>query len=405
MFFEDLLANEKYLLHLFARALNEEAPRDIPADCSWEIVYDLSAQNGIQGLVWEAAKKLDSIPSGLKITWEKVASSILIRNVQLDAERTEIVRRLAENGVSYLALKGAALLPLYPSPSMRTMSDNDVLFGIVEADRDGGYRVLGSSDIERAASRDEAEHIVRDVMRDMGYVVSEHSGDVCDIQFSKSPYYRYEMHFSLMETHRPYYFYFANPWKRAVPVGEERAGKGREFRFSHEDQYVYMIVHAYKHENMGGGGIRILADIIVALRTAGERFDFSYVEGELSRMGLADYERTLRDLSLAVADERPLGDRLESLAAQMIACGKGSVERSVRAMIEGERAAGRWGRLGYLRKLCSPDFYCPGELEFIASNKLLRPLFPVGRFVLFVRNALRMPRRQLRKVLTFFKSA
>lgn len=88
---------------------------------------------------------------------------------------------------------------------------------------------------------------------------------------------------------------------------------------------------------------------------------------------------------------------------QLVACGKGSVERFVRAKLEEEREAGRWGRLGYLQKLCSPDYYCPGELEFLAKNRLLRPLFPVGRLVLFIRNAMRTPRNQLRKVSTFFK--
>lgn len=396
-------SNERYLLHLFARALNGAAPQDIPADCAWETVYGLAAQNGVLGLVWEAAKHLDSIPVGLRSTWERAANSIFIRNVQLDADRAEIVERLAEKGISYLILKGAALLPYYPSLSMRSMSDNDVLFGFVEPDSDGGYRARGNSDEERAASLEEAGQVVRAVMRDMGYTVLEHSGDVCDIQFSKAPYYRYEMHFALMERHRPYYFYFSNPWKRAVPVVVDELEKGREFRFTDEGQYVYMIVHAYKHENMGGEGIRILGDIAVSLRAAGEGFDLAYVENELSRMGLADYERSLRELTLALLDERELNIHLEQLAMEMVACGQGSVERFVRAKIEEEREAGRWGRLGYLHNLCSPDYYCPGELEFLANNKLLRPFFPVGRLVLFVRNAMVRPQSQFSKVRTFFR--
>lgn len=400
---EGSYSNERYLLHLFACALNGAAPRDIPSDCSWETVYHLAELNGVQGLVWEAAKKLNSVPDELRSTWGDIANAILIRNVQLDADRCEIVGRLSEVGISYLVLKGAALLPHYPSLSMRTMSDNDVLFGYVEPDSGGGYRVRGSTEKERAASIEEAGQLVRSIMSDLGYTVLEHSGDVCDIQFSKAPYYRYEMHFALMERHRPYYFYFANPWKRAVPVGVEVPGKGREFRFSNEDQYIYMIVHAYKHENMGGEGIRILGDIAMALRAAGEGFDLAYVKDELSRMGLQDFEQSLRELTLSLLDEKELNIHLEEFAMQLVACGKGSVERFVRAKLEEEREAGRWGRLGYLQKLCSPDYYCPGELEFLAKNRLLRPLFPVGRLILFIRNAMRTPRNQLRKVSTFFK--
>ena len=53
---EESYSNERYLLHLFARALNGATPRDIPSDCSWETVYHLAELNGVQGLVWEAAK-------------------------------------------------------------------------------------------------------------------------------------------------------------------------------------------------------------------------------------------------------------------------------------------------------------------------------------------------------------
>lgn len=399
---EESFSNERYLLHLFACALNGNMPREIPDDCSWDSVYGLSVQNSVQGLIWEAAKKLGSIPKGLRESWENSATLILIRNIQLETDRLEIVRRLSDSGVSYLALKGAALLALYPNPAMRTMSDNDILFGIVEPDPNGGFRTKGSSEEERAASLDRAEQIVRIVMRDMGYTVHEHSGDVCDMQFSKAPYYFYEMHFSLMETFRPYYFYFANPWKRSIPVGDNAPGKGREFRFSDEDQYVYMIAHAHKHENMSGEGIRILADIAIALRAAPD-FDLDYVEQELSRMGLMEFETSLRELTLAILDEGELNIHLEELAMQLVTCGHGSVERFVRAKLQAERDAGRSGRLGYLRKLCSPEYYCPGELEFLANNKFLRPLFPIGRLALFLRNAMKAPQVQLRKALTFLR--
>lgn len=396
-------SNERYLLYLFARALKGETPLEIPDDCSWDTVFELACSNGIQGLIWEAARHVGSVPEGLRRTWEQASTSILIRNVQLDADREEIVSRLADAGISHLILKGAALLPLYPNPSMRTMSDNDILFGYIEADSNGGYRVSGSSEQEREASRDSAGQVVRDVMRGLGYTVIEHSGDVCDIQFFKPPYYRYEMHFALVEKFRPYYFYYANPWERALPVGEAGRRKGQKFCFSNEDQYIYMIVHAYKHEHMGGEGIRILADIAVSLRAAGDSFDFSYVENELSRMGVADFERSLRDLTCAVLNEEELNIHLEGIAMDMISCGQGSVERFVLSKIQEERDAGRWGRLGYLRKLCSPDYYCPGELEFLANNRLLRPLFPIGRLVLFLRNAARMPQAQIMKAVTFLR--
>lgn len=399
---------ERYLLHLFARGLSGEAPDEIPAGCSWEGVFDLAVRNAVTGLVWAAAGKLGSVPDELRAAWKSAAGAIFMRNVQLEAERCEIMRRLEGAGVSCLPLKGSAILPLYASPAMRTMCDNDVLFGIVEPAPEGGYRVSGEGEDGRRATLERAGSVVRDVMLGMGYAVDEHGGDVCDIQFTKPPYYRYEMHFSLMERHRPYYFYFANPWLRALPVdgADPRAGEGCEFRFPPEDAYVYMIVHAHKHEHMSGEGVRILADIAVTLRARGDGFDLAYVEDELSRMGLADFERALRELSLAVAAERTLDSEQEGLVAQMLSCGQVvSVERFVRERVSQEREAsgGRWGRLGYVAKLCSPDYYCPGKLAVFARHRMLRPLFPLGRIALFLRNAARSPRWQLRKVLALVR--
>lgn len=397
------ISNERYLLQLFACALNGKKPDDIPPDCTWERIFELSKNNAVEGLIWTAASNLTTIPDDLREEWERVSSSILIRNIQLETERNEIVSRLADSGVSYLPLKGAALLRLYPNPSMRTMSDNDILYGLVYRSPRGGYISQSSVDSEKDTSFDGAGCIVRSVMCDMGYRVHEHSGDVCDIQFYKFPYYNYEMHYSLMEKHQPYYFYFSNPWKRAIPVGELEPGKGQEYYFSNEDQYIYMIAHAHKHEHINGEGIRILADIAVSIRGAGPMFDFNYIENELSKLNLNEFEKSLRTLSLAIVNEQRLEPRMEELAFRMISCGRGSAENSVRLRLANERQSGRWGRLGYLLKLASPDYYCPGELEFLARNRVLRPLFPLGRLFLFIYNSRYKPKIQLKKALTFLR--
>ena len=94
------ISNERYLLHLFACALNGKKPDDIPPDCTWERIFELSKINAVEGLIWTAASNLTTIPDDLRKEWERVSSSILIRNIQLETERNEIVSRLADSGVS-----------------------------------------------------------------------------------------------------------------------------------------------------------------------------------------------------------------------------------------------------------------------------------------------------------------
>ncbi len=389
-----------------ACALASRSPRGLPPGCTWERLFELSCDNSVSGLVWEAAKSAEDMPLGLRAAWERSATMTMLRRLQMDAEREYICSRLSVKGISLLPLKGAVLAPLYPSPTMRSMADNDILYGLLEECPSGGFRIRDDTEERRLRTRAIAADAVRACMEDLGYAEVEQSPGACDMHFAKPPFLSFEMHHALIEDDSPLYPYYANPWARAIAGDGASPQDGGLYRFSNEDLYVYLIAHSYKHAHNNGTGVRIFADIAVLMHAAGERFDRAYAVRECERLGIADYERALHDLTALIMRDDDLSDEQQALVDRMVASGTyGNGEEAVRIQMEDELAerGGSGARMGFMGKFFSVDRYCPPELEIFRRCAILRPLFPLGRLAVFARNLVRNPRDQIRKIGTIIR--
>ena len=90
------------------------------------------------------------------------------KNILMDAERSKILKRLEQEQIWYMPLKGSILKDWYPRVGMRQMSDNDILF-----------------DIQRRGD-------VRRIMTDYGFELKAER-EVVD-EYTKPPIYNFEMH-------------------------------------------------------------------------------------------------------------------------------------------------------------------------------------------------------------------
>ena len=59
-----------------------------------------------------------------------------------------------------------------------------------------------------------------------------------------------------------------------------------------------MIAHTNKHFSRGGTGLRSLVDTYVYLNHYAGKLDMKYIENECEKLGIAEYEKQTRDLSL-----------------------------------------------------------------------------------------------------------
>lgn len=98
--------------------------------------------------------------------------------------------------------------------------------------------------------------------------------------------------------------YYETIRQKILPV----EGRKFELRFSPEDFYVFFEAHAYKHYHLCGTGIRTLADQYILDKRLGVSLNRAYVDGELERLGLLDYEwesRTLAEKLFGTPEPRP----------------------------------------------------------------------------------------------------
>ena len=275
------------------------------------------------------------------------------KTVILDSERAALYQRLDEAGIWHMSLKGTVLKTWYPRFGMREMVDCDVLL-----------------DAERQAD-------VKDIMVSLGFAVRMYGRGHHDIYYKK-PLSNFELHMLLFgEDEDPrFYEYYVRVKDRLVPCG------GAEFRFRPEDFYVFMLAHEYKHYVSGGAGLRSLLDTRVFLHKFSDSLDRDYIDGELRKLGLAEFEKTNRALALRVFSGEPLSEEeRDALDYMIFSGGKGTLRNKIVHRVERD-GGGLKGRLRYIgRRLFPPMRTVKRKFPLFYRHKILLPFLPAYRLI------------------------
>lgn len=299
-----------YLCALMRGALRGEKAQEKPEGISWEDVFTLAKENSVDGLCYLGLSGLLSPPPlNLLNKWKQSYDTELYRQLGFEVERRQIEKILEAHGISMLPLKGILLAEYYPVPGMRSMADNDILYGFVEEAPEGGYRICGRTKEERTRSVGQAQKLLKELMEQRGYHMKREPGDEEEDHqdsFMREPFYNFEFHRGLLPEWSLQNAYYENPWKRTVRDPENPY----HFRFEAEDEYIFLQLHASKHYEMGGSGFRFLADLYVFLMKKGDALNWSYIEKELKALGIWKFEEEMRTISEAVlGNGRQLEDK------------------------------------------------------------------------------------------------
>lgn len=250
-----------------------------------ELVFRLAKSNSVESTASPAIQRYgQEIPEEIAKEWKAAQNQTIYRQLRFDLEREQILAKMAEAGLSVLPLKGIYVAGYYPFPGMRWMCDNDILYGYVESDPEGGYCFRGQTEQEQNNWNEKAEQELQKIMEELGYK-AEHLGGAHDV-YQKEPFFNFEMHHRLAEADSITGEYYQNPWKRA----KQNAKNKQFYYFSDEDEYIYLITHAYKHFAHAGCGIRTLADEYAILSKKTE-LDWKYVKTELEKLELDTFEK------------------------------------------------------------------------------------------------------------------
>lgn len=253
-------------IDLLASVLNNSEPPSLPENFNWEFFCRHAQRNAVANILAYSLDKVNIKPP------ETVASVLendrryhIIKETSQLVDIEKVVERCEKEGIKTVLLKGYFMKQMYPQSDFRTMTDIDIL-----------VKKRDFKKIEKIFL--ELEFNKKDVIKSS------------EIHFSKGLLYC-EIHANLNE--RPDDFYYDDVWDKVVL----REGYSSIYRMKPEDFYIYMVYHAAKHFAKGGIGIRMAMDVYICLEAL-NNLDSDYIESELKCLGLYDFEKSFRELSL-----------------------------------------------------------------------------------------------------------
>lgn len=267
---------EGVFINLVRSVINNEKPSALPEGVTADELYEISIKQKMVPMILCALNMVRPKPAS--DNWGKyltlLSAGCLNSEVQMD-EYHKLVEYLCKNGVKIIPLKGCIINGLYPSVGLRTMSDVDLL-----------YSGVTTKELSR-------------LMEAFGYT-TDNLDSGCHDNFHKEGDISIELHRKLIVDASPYRPVLDNMFDKAV--ADEKIPN--LYHMKPEDLYIHVIVHAAKHFEGSGLGIRPLADIYLLNQKYKDDWDSEYIWKQLDSVGLKRFEEKLRSVSYAFFGEK-----------------------------------------------------------------------------------------------------
>lgn len=293
-----------YLIYLIRCVLNDKVPAQEKLDkMNLSQLFEVAQRHTLTAICAYALESAGIYDKAFTETKNKA----IRKNIILDAEREKVFAEFEKAGIWYMPLKGSILKDYYPKIGMRQMADNDVLFDPSKIDS------------------------VRIIMEDLGFNVEHFGYSNHDVYF-KPPVCNFEMHNELFLPRygETIYEYYSNIKDKLIKDRVNNYG----YHLNGEDYYVYITAHEYKHFYQGGTGLRNLVDRYVFLNKFSDCLDMTYIENELSKTKIAEYERNARNLSFKLFNGEKLNDDETKLLEYYVLSGTyGTFEKNIENQI------------------------------------------------------------------------
>lgn len=218
----------------------------------------------VESLVANAVLSIDKkyvLPEVYEKFKQNLSVEMLIDG-NLSYETEKILKAFDENKIKNIPLKGYFMKKEYP----RSVSDVDILFDRKQADS------------------------VKKVFSELGYTFLNEDDN--QYHFEKKTMMNIEMHVTLVHENEESYPLLVNQLNRST----KRDGYSYSYEMSHEDFYIYMLVHNSTHFMLGGMGIRMILDSYVFLKNHQSELDYDYLNVMLEKIGIVKYEKRVREI-------------------------------------------------------------------------------------------------------------
>ena len=286
-----MIKSELYLAELVKACLENTTPSDIPSDITLKEIVDIARVNHMDYMLLSPLLKTNLSEDDKELLRQKVKRSMIKTCVQVD-EQKKMVKRFEEAGVVNQPMKGAYLKFIYPQPTMREMSDIDIL--------------IGEGCMDKAS----------EILTDLGYELHQkiHHHDV----YRKAPFMIIEAHHSMYDktVDKKQYEYFSDFSKAVLNEGAKYT-----YNFTPEDFYVYMMSHMAKHFYKRGCGIRNIVDVYVYRNYYKGKLNEKYIDEELEKCGIYSFTKHIEKLCYIWLDNLESTQFYENLFTYMLESG------------------------------------------------------------------------------------
>lgn len=259
----------KYLLELVSSSVNGTAPPIPYEEIKWQSIKMLAKYCSVEALVANAVLTLDKkyVSSEVYAKFKQELSAEMLIDGNLSYETEKILKAFDKNKIKNIPLKGYFMKKEYPRSDFRSVSDVDILFDRKQID------------------------LVKKVFSELGYTFLNEDDN--QYHFEKKPMMNIEMHATLVHENEESYPLLVNQLDRSI----KRDGYSYSYEMSHEDFYIYMLVHNSNHFRIGGMGARMVLDSYVFLKNHQSELDYDYLNVMLEKIGIAKYEKRVREIA------------------------------------------------------------------------------------------------------------
>lgn len=247
-----------------------------------ENFYSFCRRHKVTNMVYPVIKEWQ-IPDEVKTRFKEDYSRVIAIEAMQEVFAGVLFSTFEQEKISFLPVKGILIKKLYPKEYYRSSNDVDIL--------------IKNEDFEKA----------KDVMEGLGY-----TANICDnqdndyhIEFHKKKV-SVELHKSLAPLNSTHFQYFRSSFDRAENVTDYH------YEMNKEDFYIYTLYHLYKHFIKGGVGVRYFLDMYLINKKI--TFNREYIENELEKIGLKDFDKTVKELGEVFFEKKEMDSRLKALA-------------------------------------------------------------------------------------------
>lgn len=236
-----------------------------PKDTNWEEIIKLAEIHSLHTMLYLSVG--DFIKD--KVLHDRLKYDFLasVKNsVNQEIAMEQLIKKLTENNIDHMLMKGYILRNYYPDKESRTFGDIDFL--IKEEDREKSHEIILGLGYEY-----HKDHFIKQVYTySKNNVVLEVHTDI----IYNSSFLDYD-----------YRGYFREKVKNKQLI------KGCTYELKKEDHFLYIMVHLASHFYNAGIGVRMLLDIAVFLNKFAKEMDMYYINNELKKIKLSKFSNTI----------------------------------------------------------------------------------------------------------------